>query len=164
MSNSTTTNPHHCTDPEHHVHGADSFVDAVRDACDERDLRLTPIREQVLELIAGSEKPLKAYDLLEMMKGGVGASAPPTIYRTLDFLLENGFIHKLESVNAYVACHHPAIAHAVPFLICTECHTAIELEDSGIAADLEVRAKQLGFEPSAKIIEVHGRCANCSQR
>src|SRR5690606_14955158 len=97
---------HHdpCIDPKHHVDDAASFVAAVQRACSERGLRLTPIRERVLELIAGQGKPVKAYDLLEMLKPGasgdaVGAAAPPTIYRALDFLLANGFIHKLESVN-----------------------------------------------------------------
>src|SRR3546814_3200364 len=101
-----------CIDPGHHVHDADGFVAAVERACVERGLRLTPIRARVLELVAGQGKPVKAYDLLEMLKDhapgdAVGAAAPPTVYRALDFLLANGFIHKLESVNAFVACHHP---------------------------------------------------------
>ena len=73
---------------------------------------------------------------------GVGADAPPTVYRALDFLMANGFVHKLESVNAFVACHHPSsAAHSVPFLICNSCHSAVELEDREIVTQLEKRAR-----------------------
>ncbi|HET7655797.1 MAG TPA: transcriptional repressor [Luteimonas sp.] len=158
----------HCIDPKHHVDDAAGFVAAVRRACSERGLRLTPIRERVLELVAGQGKPVKAYDLLEMLKPGasgdaVGAAAPPTIYRALDFLLANGFIHKLESVNAFVACHHPSTEqHSVPFLICDRCHSAVELEDAQVVAALDERARALGFVPQAQTLEVHGLCARCS--
>lgn len=122
---------HACTDPQHHVDDAAAFVRAVERACSERGLRLTPIRAHVLGLIADAGRPLKAYDLLDQVRegGGPGAAAPPTVYRALDFLLANGFIHKLQSVNAFVACHHPSTAqHSVPFLICDRCHSAVELE------------------------------------
>ncbi|TAK37946.1 MAG: transcriptional repressor [Lysobacteraceae bacterium] len=159
-----------CIDPGHHVHDADGFVAAVERACVERGLRLTPIRARVLELVAGQGKPVKAYDLLEMLKDhapgdAVGAAAPPTVYRALDFLLANGFIHKLESVNAFVACHHPSTAqHSVPFLICDRCHSAVELEDAQVVAALDERARALGFVPQAQTLEVHGLCARCSTR
>ena len=91
-----------------------------------------------------------------------GAAAPPTVYRALDFLLANGFIHKLESVNAFVACHHPNTAqHSVPFLICDRCHSAVELEDRQVVAALDERARALGFVPQAQTLEVHGICARC---
>ena len=157
-----------CIDPGHHVHDADDFVVAVERTCSERGLRLTEIRAGVLRLVAEAGKPVKAYDLLEMLKPGatgdsVGAAAPPTIYRALDFLLANGFIHKLESVNAFVACHHPSTAqHSVPFLICDRCHSAVELEDKQVVAALDERARALGFVPQAQTLEVHGLCARCS--
>ena len=156
---------HACTDPKHHVHDAHGFVAAVERACHERGLRLTPIRARVLELIAQAGKPVKAYELLEWVreKKGVGADAPPTVYRALDFLMANGFVHKLESVNAFVACHHPDSAqHSVPFLICDRCHGAVELEDLEVVSQLEARAKALGFQPQAQTLEVHGLCARCA--
>ena len=173
--------PHTCTDPHHHVHDAPSFVGAVERACRERGLRLTTIRARVLGLIARQGKPIKAYDLLELLRvdnaradqaridGGpdedsAGAAAPPTVYRALDFLLANGFIHKLESVNAFVACHHPNTAqHSVPFLICNRCHSAVELEDLEVVAALDERARALGFVPQAQTLEVHGICARCAE-
>jgi len=153
-----------CIDPCHHVHGADEFVRAVEQACHSRGLRLTPIRAYVLGLIAQAGKPLKAYDLLDQVRegGGPGAAAPPTVYRSLDFLLANGFIHKLESVNAFIACCHPTLPHSAPFLICDHCHAAIELEDVNIAAQLDARARALGFVSRSQTLEIHGMCANCA--
>jgi len=156
---------HSCTDPKHHVDDAHGFVAAVERACQERGLRLTPIRSRVLSLIADAGKPIKAYELLELVreKKGVGADAPPTVYRALDFLMANGFVHKLESVNAFVACHHPnSDQHSVPFLICDRCHSAVELEDREVVTQLESRAKALGFQPQAQTLEVHGLCARCA--
>ena len=155
---------HACTDPHHHVDDASAFVAAVERVSQERGLRLTPIRARVLRLIAEGGRPLKAYDLLDKVREGegAGAAAPPTVYRALDFLLANGFIHKLESVNAFVACHHPSTAqHSVPFLICDRCHSAVELEDKQVVAALDERARALGFVPQAQTLEVHGLCARC---
>lgn len=156
--------PHACTDPRHHVHDAAGFVAAVEAACRDRGLRLTPIRAHVLGLIADAGRPLKAYDLLDQVREGEGpgAAAPPTVYRALDFLLGNGFIHKLESVNAFVACHHPSSRqHSVPFLICDGCQSATELEDERVVELLDDRARALGFVPQAQTLEVHGLCADC---
>lgn len=153
---------HACTDPQHHVHDGDAFVQEVERACEQRGLRLTPIRAHALRLIAVAGKPMKAYDLLDQMKATHDAAAPPTIYRALDFLLEHGFIHKLASINAFVGCHHPGGAqHAVPFLICDSCQSATELEDERIVDLLETRARALGFVPQAQTLEVHGMCADC---
>ena len=156
---------HACTEPHHHVHDAKGFVAAVERACGERGLRLTAIRARVLGLIADAGQPIKAYDLLDKVREGegAGAAAPPTVYRALDFLLANGFIHKLESVNAFVACHHPnAAQHSVPFLICDRCHSATELEDASIVGTLDAAARALGFAPQAQTLEVHGLCAKCA--
>ncbi len=146
----------------HHTHNARAFVREVAAACDQRGLRLTEIRLQVLELIAAADKPIKAYDLLDRLKGDRGNAAPPTVYRALDFLLENGFIHKLESINAYASCHHPSIAHHVPFLICDECESATEICDERVARLLNDQARALGFRARAQTLEVHGKCKRCA--
>ena len=157
---------HACSSPDHHVHDAAGFVSAVERACSERGLRLTEIRARVLGLVADAGKPIKAYDLLDKVREGegAGAAAPPTVYRALDFLLANGFIHKLESVNAFVACHHPnAAQHSAPFLICDACHKAVELEDEHVVATLDAQARALGFSPQTQTLEVHGLCAECAK-
>ena len=145
-----------------HKHDADAFVRTVADACERRGLRLTPLRLRVLEMVAASDKPVKAYDLLDQLKDERAGAAPPTVYRALDFLLENSFIHKLESINAYVSCHHPEEAHQVPFLICDVCAGAIEICDERVAALLAGQAQEHGFKPRAQTLEVHGLCARCA--
>jgi Fur family transcriptional regulator, zinc uptake regulator len=150
-----------CAHPELHTHGAGDFIRTVEQACRERGLNLTPIRAQALRQIAQAGKPVKAYELLERMRGGPGASAPPTVYRALDFLLENGFIHRLVSINAFLACHHPLAHHVVPILICKACESAQELEDETLAAQLDALARAQRFEPTSSYLEVLGLCARC---
>jgi Fur family transcriptional regulator, zinc uptake regulator len=145
-----------------HRHDGAAFVRTVAEACEARGLRLTPLRLRVLEMIAAADKPVKAYDLLDRLKDERAGAAPPTVYRALDFLLENSFIHKLESINAYVSCHHPEEAHQVPFLICDVCASAIEICDDGVAALLTQQAREHGFKPRAQTLEVHGTCAGCA--
>ncbi|MFA5684398.1 MAG: transcriptional repressor [Lysobacteraceae bacterium] len=152
-----------CSHPEHHVDDTESFLAEVTEACRERGLRLTPLRERVLRLIADAGRPVKAYELLELMRPEHGPTAPPTVYRALDFLLENGFIHKLESINAFVGCHHPRVSHSVPFLICNRCLATVELEDERVTRLLREQAAALGFVPQAQTLEVHGLCARCSR-
>ncbi|MCE5232893.1 MAG: transcriptional repressor [Mizugakiibacter sp.] len=153
---------HHSHHRHAHEPDAADFVREVEAACESRALRLTPLRREVLELVAAANKPIKAYDLLDRLRDRHGSAAPPTVYRALDFLLEQGFIHKLESINAFVSCHHPAEAHQVPFLICDVCSSAVELCDEGEVADLiEAQAKALGFRAKAQTLEVHGVCRQC---
>jgi Fur family zinc uptake transcriptional regulator len=149
----------------HHQHhdAPERLVAEVRATCATRGLRLTETRERVLELIAVAGRPVKAYDLLESLKRERGAAAPPTVYRALDFLLEHGFIHRLESINAFVSCHHPSVRHTVPFLICDICESATEMCDSAVAAILDEDARRVGFLPGAQTLEVHGVCKRCRE-
>ncbi|MDE1961079.1 MAG: transcriptional repressor, partial [Xanthomonadaceae bacterium] len=89
-------------------------------------------------------------------------AAPPTVYRALDFLIDNGFIHKLQSINAYVSCHHPSVVHQVPFLICDVCESATEICDERVSGMLAEQARALGFRARAQTLEVHGVCRHCS--
>jgi len=155
--NTKPSESHH----EHHHDDAIGFVRAVETASNERGLRLTPLRREVLQLVARAGKPVKAYDLLDSLRDTHGNAAPPTVFRALDFLLENGFIHKLESINAYVACHHPAEQHQVPFLICDVCDGAQEVCDPRVAELIEAQARTFGFTPQGQTVEVHGVCKNC---
>jgi Fur family zinc uptake transcriptional regulator len=153
-----------------HAHGHDGAVllEQVDQACRQRGLRLTALRRRVMELIAGEGRPVKAYDLLEMIRQERGGAAPPTVYRALDFLLEHGFIHKLESLNAFIGCDHPhgsgdpGVGHQPPFLICDCCKVTVEMEDSLAAGALAAEARRLGFTPQAQTLEIHGLCARCS--
>jgi len=146
----------------HHHHDAAGIVREVEHECNARSLRLTPLRREVLELVAKARRPVKAYDLLESLRDRHAGAAPPTVYRALDFLLENGLIPKLESINAFVFCQHPAEAHQVPFLICDVCESATEVCDEGAIAHLiERQAHGFGFRAKAQTLEVHGVCRRC---
>jgi Fur family transcriptional regulator, zinc uptake regulator len=150
----------HCADAHHH-HSADDLLRHADERCETLGVRLTPLRRRVLEMLANSEKPIKAYDLLDVLKKEHDAAAPPTIYRALDFLLEHGFVHKIESLNAFVACPHAHAGHPSQFLICDQCGATVELEDQEISTRLFAQARLHGFVPSHNVTEVHGRCPQC---
>ncbi len=145
-----------------HEHDAARFVAVVEASCAARGLRLTAPRREVLALLAAHAQPVKAYELLEQLRLRHPSAAPPTVYRALDFLLQHGFIHRLDSINAFVSCHHPEQAHQVPFLICDVCQQAEELCDGGRVARLIAgEAERRGFAPRAQTLEVHGTCGRC---
>lgn len=130
-------------------------------ACRMRGVRLTRLRRRVLELVWRSHEPVKAYDLLERLRAERRGAAPPTVYRALDFLRAEGFVHKIESLNAYVGCGEPGHPGAGQFLICRRCGEVAEIDDSDIAALIANRARQLGFASERQTIEVGGLCGDC---
>ena len=129
--------------------------------CRERGVRLTEQRKTALQLLCVSDKPLSAYELLERMRGVVKNPAPPTVYRALDFLLEQGLVHKLESRHAYVGCAHPDHPHASQFLICDDCGEVAEVEDPIVAKSLKAVGKAIGFRTKRPVVELLGICAQC---
>jgi len=146
-------------DHSHCVHSALAEADAL---CARQGVRLTALRRRVLELVWQSHKPLGAYDILAVLSEQDGRrAAPPTVYRALDFLLENSLVHRIASLNAVIGCRHPEHAHQGQFLICRECHVAIELEQSSISDAIVASAKEVGFSVEAQTVEVVGLCGNC---
>jgi len=132
--------------------------------CEGRGVRLTDLRRQVLGLILDHESPTGAYELLDQLRQTRHGAAPPTVYRALEFLLEQGLIHKLERLSAFVGCiagddHHH---HAAKFFICRTCGRVAELEDHELAHALEHAAKRLGFTLGKATIEAEGQCASCA--
>ncbi len=136
--------------------------------CDQRGTRLTELRRQVLGLVLDSDKPTGAYDLLDRLRASHKRAAPPTIYRALDFLLEQGLIHKVERLAAFVGCVHPADKddhghhHAAQFLICQQCGRVTELEERQINKALTHAARGVGFRLASSCIEAVGTCALCA--
>ena len=129
-------------------------------SCAERGLRLTPLRRRVLELVWKSHEPVKAYDLLQTLSAEKKGAAPPTVYRALDFLRGEGFVHRIESLNAYIGCGEPGHCHT-QFLICNRCGTVAELDDSEIGSLIDRKASRLGFEIRHQTLEVQGLCTPC---
>ncbi|MFQ6016740.1 MAG: transcriptional repressor [Kiloniellaceae bacterium] len=132
--------------------------------CARRRVRLTDLRRRVLELVWDSHAPVGAYDILGRLATEQGRAAPPTVYRALEFLLDHGLIHRIESLNAYVGCVHPDGAHGGQFLICGGCGAAAEVHDPQVEAAIARRAADLGFAVRRKTVEVEGLCPPCQQR
>lgn len=130
--------------------------------CAERGTRLTELRAQVLRLIWQNHTPLGAYTLMEMLaKASTRRVAPPTVYRALDFLLDEKLIHRINSLNAFIGCPHSHQEHASHFLICENCHIAIELDDAELNKRLMSVAESAGFKVRSHSVELLGRCPNC---
>ena len=132
-------------------------------ACTQRGARLTDIRRTVLELILQAGEPIGAYALLDQLRARHGQGKPPTIYRALDFLLDQGLIHRVERLNAFVGCRDETDhAHPVQFLICGRCGTVAEFEDAAINRAVSAIATEAGFSVNRATVEVEGVCASCS--
>jgi Fur family zinc uptake transcriptional regulator len=145
-----------------HQHCIDVALDSARMLCQQRQLKFTKIRERVLVIIWASHKPVGAYAILEeLAKETLRHPAPPTVYRALDFLLENGLIHRISSLNAFVGCNEPGHAHQGHFLICRHCQVAIELDTQLIYPAISAAAAQQDFAIDTASLEVVGRCAHC---
>lgn len=141
-----------------------ALSDSLKEAetlCEERGGRLTPLRKKVLTLLLESGGPAKAYDLLEQL-GDDGAAKPPSVYRSLDFLLDMGLAHKIESLNAFVACGHWKHGHAAVFLICDKCGTAGELHAHDSVKKLSQEVESVKFQMRSAVIEIRGLCRDCA--
>ncbi|WP_296267211.1 zinc uptake transcriptional repressor Zur [Pseudomonas sp. UBA6562] len=148
--------------PHDHSRCVHSALTEADDLCARQGLRLTALRRRVLELVWQSHKPLGAYDILAVLSEQDGRrAAPPTVYRALDFLLENGLVHRIASLNAFIGCTHPEHAHQGQFLICKGCHVALELEQASISEAILASAAEVGFSVENQTVEVVGLCGNC---
>ncbi len=139
--------------------GLVSEIAAARVTCLARGERLTAPRERVLELLLEASGPSKAYDLMAAFGPGENSAKPPTVYRALDFLTRQGFAHRIESLNAYVACRREG-GHSAAFLICDCCGVTREF-DPGEGEAVASEARRDGFALSGVTLEAHGLCADC---
>ncbi|MFK7943003.1 MAG: transcriptional repressor [Paracoccaceae bacterium] len=152
---------------QHHDHRAcvATTVAAAEEVCARRKLRLTPVRRRVLEILAEAHRALGAYDILERLRTEGQAAHPPVAYRALDFLVEHGFAHKIERLNAFIACGHPGegpgVAHRPAFLICRACQSVAEAHVPPSDGALGAQASDLGFHIERTVIEAEGLCPAC---
>lgn len=144
-----------------HARCVQEALRAARALCDARGARLTPIRQRVFELVWNSHEPVGAYGLLRTLSQERETAAPPTVYRALDFLLQHGLIHRIESLNAFVGCCSPSGQHHGQFLICDGCGRAAELRDRQVATAIAESAQRIGFAVSRETVEVRGLCPSC---
>lgn len=137
-------------------------MDAAERLADARGLRLTPTRARVLEIVAESHKPVGAYEILERLSGERGRVAPPTVYRALSFLMEQGFVHRIEQLNAFVACFGADRDHEAGFLICERCKTVEEIAEPALAKAIAAAVATHRFKPARAVVEISGLCAACA--
>lgn len=153
----------------------DTMLDRAEAQCARRGAQLTELRRQVLRLVLEAEQPVGAYALLDKLRTLRSGAAPPTVYRALDFLLEQGLIHKVERLNAFLGCveagqeengraHDPGGegGHPHQFLICRTCGATAEISDPAITAALASASEAAGFTLHRATVEAEGVCADCA--
>ena len=163
-----------------HVHEVQDFTQhdvaerlvAAKEQCRTHGVRFTPLREQIYMLVLQANKPVGAYDLITQLQqarlldsdneiDGAKNVAPPTVYRSLEFLLSEGLIHQLTSINAYVPCCHPRAQHTAAFLICDQCQRVQECSSLPVQEMISFAEKDIGFTVARSVIELSGRCQAC---
>ena len=151
----------HAPDHDHDRCSIDALTNAEQ-ICAERGTRLTPIRRKVLEALLASHQPLGAYDLIDRLGKRDERPAPITVYRALDFLRDNGLVHRIESRNAFIACAHNHDSHdPVVFLICEQCGSVGEAAAAAVADTIRTASRAAGFTPKTPVIEITGVCGHC---
>jgi len=152
------THQHH-----NHEHCVGNALEIAETMCAQNGLRFTKIRRRVLELVWNSHQAIKAYDILELLQQEDASAKPPTAYRALNFLLEHGFIHRIESLNAYIGCPNPEHIHDFQLLICNQCGQVDEITDPDLMIKLQAYAEASDFKLMSQVIELKGLCKKCVQ-
>ena len=151
----------HGFDPHDHTACIAEALSAAEAHCAENRLQFTPVRRRALEVLLRRHAAMGAYEVLaELDASGFGAQ-PPVAYRALDFLVKHGFAHKVEALNAYVACTHPGAEHVPAFLICRACGAVQEAQAQPMRGALGAAAREAGFAIDRAVIEAQGLCPAC---
>ncbi len=152
-------------DPNHdHRQCVDQAIAVANRICRQNKTRFTKLRRRVLELIWTSHEPVGAYGVLALMNAETeGNVAPMTVYRAIDFLIENRLVHRIASRNAYVGCSHPDSPHAGQLIICNDCGRVGEILEDTITKAVAAGAERVGFDGVSSVIEIQGRCHDCRE-
>jgi Fur family zinc uptake transcriptional regulator len=140
------------------------LVEQAERLCAERKQRFTEIRRRVLELVCSHRQPVGAYALLDDFRKEGRSAAPPTVYRALDFLQQQGLVHRLATNNTYIACAHPDKSHEGVFLVCNGCGCTQELHSQGIIKTLQHNAAEFNFQVQHAAVEITGLCQRCGAK
>ncbi|WP_342643264.1 transcriptional repressor [Rhodoligotrophos ferricapiens] len=150
------------SDHDHAACVGETIARAER-SCARAGARLTPLRREVLEIIASGHEAVGAYDIIDRMALAGDRPAPITVYRALDFLRAQGLVHKVESRNAYVACTHDhGDAERAVLLICDRCGMVLEVQGADVFAAIKRSAESVGFAVARPVVEVNGTCTQCA--
>lgn len=147
-----------------HANCREAAIAEAHAQCREAGLRLTPMRERVLEILLESHTALGAYDVLRRLTEEGAGPQPPIAYRALDFLVAHGFAHRIEKLNAYVACTASGRRHEPVFMICRDCRAVAEIAAAPVARNLERAAEEIGFDIDRTVIEAEGLCPSCREQ
>lgn len=147
-----------------HAQCISNTLQVAEETCREKGLQLTPVRRRVLEILAQKHTAMGAYEVLDFLREEGLGSQPPVAYRALDFLVSNGFVHRIERLNAFIACVHPGEHHAPSFLICRECSTVAELPGKPVSDVVAKAGTELGFTVEKVSIEAEGVCPDCQDK
>jgi Fur family zinc uptake transcriptional regulator len=145
-----------------HSRCVDRALDAAEAYCAEHGLRFTPVRRAALEILLGEHRAMGAYELLERLREAGFGAHPPLAYRALDFLVTSGLVHKIERLNAFIACAHPGARHSPAFLICRKCDSVAEAQASPARGSLGAAARAAGFTIERTVVEALGLCPACA--
>ena len=148
---------------EKHEHSwcVETALASAEARCAAEKLRLTPVRRKVLEILLQEHRAIGAYTILDLLRDAGFGSQPPVAYRALDFLVAHGFVHKIERLNAFVACAHPGEAHSPAFMICRVCDAVAEAQSAPAKGVLGAAAKAAGFQIERTVVEAEGICPSC---
>ena len=144
-----------------HDHCVERALQSAEKRCQEAALRFTPVRRKVLELLLHEHRALGAYTILDLLREAGFGSQPPVAYRALDFLTEHGFVHKIERLNAFIACAHPGENHSPAFMICRKCDAVAEAHSAFAKSMLDDAARSAGFHVERTVVEAEGICPDC---
>ena len=147
--------------PSTHSHAITRHLRTAELLCLQRGKRLTPIRRQVLKILLEQHRSVKAYELLEQIRASHAGAAPPTVYRALDFLVEQGLAHRLDATNAWTACQDAGGDPHDLLVVCTGCGVVAELSDPTLNQHLANRIAQSGFTLSGHETELRALCQRC---
>lgn len=146
-----------------HGHCVQEALSAAEARCSAEGLRFTPVRRRALEILLEEHRAMGAYEVLDRLQAeGLGCQ-PPAAYRALGFLVDHGFAHRIERLNAFVACSHPGESHIPAFMICRKCNRVAETLMLPPRRLIFEAADQAGFEVERVLVEVEGICATCRQ-
>jgi len=134
----------------------DERMENARNVCQTNGERFTPLREHIFGLLIDSNGPIKAYDLLDLLRPEHGSPKPPTVYRALDFFTRLGLVHRVEALNAYITCDHMHDGHSAEFFICESCDRVQERH-----AHDHSDCIPKGFVIKHSVIEHYGQCIDC---
>ncbi|MBG78149.1 MAG: transcriptional regulator [Alphaproteobacteria bacterium] len=130
--------------------------------CADHGLRLTEPRQHVLQILLDADKPLGAYEILQELGAYIDNPKPPTAYRAIEFWQEHGFVHRIESLNAYTACSAGHSHSGSQYLVCELCKDVQEIHLCSVPPALAKAMQDKGFSMKFWNAEIHGLCANCS--